>query len=222
MSAYGVAAEIRNFLFLKCCFIQHPYFQECKCCSKKYLFVYTVLWVITVHSGQNNFLSNCDWLDLFTWPFQDILGRLTRSTAHCHIVEERRMFLCVLCLSGVVIVTFNCSCCIVWMYMLDAGDHGELFWSNFGWDDSHPDAHTEAKYTGIMPVLFILKWGCFQGPARAIWFYLQQEPSPVVTGPPLWQQPPPYAEAPQGKPPPYNPSNYWRIKGLGFLPTVTI
>ena len=25
-----------------------------------------------------------DSLDLFTWPFRDILGRLTRSTAHCH------------------------------------------------------------------------------------------------------------------------------------------
>ena len=38
-----------------------------------------------------------------------------------------------------------------------AGDHGELFWSSFGWGDSHYYAHTEAKYTGIMPVLFILE-----------------------------------------------------------------
>ena len=33
-------------------------------------------------------------------------------------------------------------------------DHDELFWSGLGLDDSHPYAHTEAKYTGIIPVLF--------------------------------------------------------------------
>ena len=38
-------------------------------------------------------------------------------------------------------------------YRPDAGDHSELFWSGFGWDDSHPYAHAAAKYTGIMPVL---------------------------------------------------------------------
>ena len=37
----------------------------------------------------------------------------------------------------------------------DAEDHGELFWSGFGWDDSHRYAHTEAKCTGIVPALFI-------------------------------------------------------------------
>ena len=30
-----------------------------------------------------------DWLDLFTWPFRDILGRLTRSIAHCHRRREQ-------------------------------------------------------------------------------------------------------------------------------------
>ena len=40
-------------------------------------------------------------------------------------------------------------------YTPDAGDHGEHFWSGFGWDDSHHYAHTEAKYTTIMPVLFL-------------------------------------------------------------------
>ena len=56
---------------------------------------------------------------------------------------------CFHCLSG-VILTLNRSYCIR-TYTPDAGDHGELFWSGFGWDDSHPYAHTEAKYTGIMP-----------------------------------------------------------------------
>ena len=35
-----------------------------------------------------------DSLDLFTWPFQDILGRLTRSTAHCHRQREQNVYMC--------------------------------------------------------------------------------------------------------------------------------
>ena len=38
-----------------------------------------------------------DWLDLFTWSFRDILGRLTRSTTHCHRRREQK-FTCVLSL----------------------------------------------------------------------------------------------------------------------------
>ena len=94
------------------------------------------------------------WLDLFAWPFRDILRRLTRSTAHCHRRRERNVYVCAYCLSGVVIVTTRMA---VRTYTPDAGDHGELFWSGFCWDDSHPYAHTEAKYTGIMPVLFFVK-----------------------------------------------------------------
>ena len=44
------------------------------------------------------------------------------------------------------------------MYKADEGDHGEIFWSGFSRDDSHPYAITEAMYTGIMPVLFNLKY----------------------------------------------------------------
>ena len=57
------------------------------------------------------------------------------------------------CLSGVIMVTLNRSY-RTRTYAPDAGDHGELFWSGFGWDDSHPYTHTEVKYTSIMPVLF--------------------------------------------------------------------
>ena len=62
---------------------------------------------------------------------------------------------CFHCLSGVFIITLNRSYRIR-TFTPDAGDHGELFWSSFGWDISHPHAHTEAKCTGIMPLLFIL------------------------------------------------------------------
>ena len=63
------------------------------------------------------------------------------------IAEESSQCLrvCFHCLSGVVIVTLNRSCHIR-TYTPDAGDHGELFWSGFGWDDSHYYAHTKATY----------------------------------------------------------------------------
>ena len=35
-----------------------------------------------------------DWLDLFTWPFGDILGRLTRRTIHCHRRREQNVCVC--------------------------------------------------------------------------------------------------------------------------------
>ena len=68
---------------------------------------------------------------------------------------------CFHCLSGIVIITLNHTYCIR-TYTPDA-EHGELLWSGFGWKyDSHPWAHTtEAKYTGIMPVLFVGKFWVF-------------------------------------------------------------
>ena len=64
------------------------------------------------------------------------------------------MFLCgFCCFNGIVIITLN-SLYRIRMYALDGGDHGKLPWSGFGCDDSHPYAYTEAKYTGILPVLF--------------------------------------------------------------------
>ena len=35
-----------------------------------------------------------NWLYLSMWPFRDILGRLTRSTAHCHHRREQNVFVC--------------------------------------------------------------------------------------------------------------------------------
>ena len=35
-----------------------------------------------------------DWLDVFTWPFRDILGRRTRSTGHCHRRREQNVYVC--------------------------------------------------------------------------------------------------------------------------------
>ena len=52
---------------------------------------------------------------------------------------------CFHCLIGIVIVTLKRSYGIQ-TYIPDAGDFGELFWSGFGWDDSHRYAHTETKY----------------------------------------------------------------------------
>ena len=72
--------------------------------------------------------------------FGDILGRLTWSTAHCHRRREQNVYVSFHCLSG-VIITLNHSYGIQ-TFMPDAGDHGELFWSGFVWDDSHPYAHS--------------------------------------------------------------------------------
>ena len=44
----------------------------------------------------------------------------------------------------------------------------------FGWDDSHYYAHTEAQYTGIIPVLFHLKY------ADRSWWSIQQRRKPKM------------------------------------------
>ena len=106
------------------------------------------------------------------WPFQDILGGLTRSTAHCHRRKEQNVLVCFHCLCCVAIVTLNRSYRIR-TYTPDTADHGELFRNGFGWDDSHPYAHTEAKYTGIMRVLFLLWWDEFV--KKKIWSSLNSE-----------------------------------------------
>ena len=91
-----------------------------------------------------------DWLDLFVWPVQDILESVHEVLAIV-IAEESRMFSYVLPLP-------QWYCCHNFDHSYHiykcTRDHGELFWSSFGWDDFHPYAHTEAKYTGIMLVLF--------------------------------------------------------------------
>ena len=71
------------------------------------------------------------------------------------IVEESRMFTCVLSLPQ-----WRCYRNfepLLWHTDVHAGcwRSWHIFWSGFGWDDCHLYAHTEAKYTGITPVLFL-------------------------------------------------------------------
>ena len=63
----------------------------------------------------------------------EISWECLHKVLHIGIAEDSRMFVCVCfhCLSGIVIVTLN-RFYGMRTYMLDAGDHGELFWSSFG------------------------------------------------------------------------------------------
>ena len=61
-------------------------------------------------------------------------------TKYCPLSSPKKaecFRVCFHCLNGVVILTLNRSYRIR-TYTLDAGDHGAIFWSGFGWDDSHP------------------------------------------------------------------------------------
>ena len=68
-----------------------------------------------------------DWLDLFMWPFRDILGRLTRSTAHCHRRREQNVFACAFIASVALLSQ-------IWTARIACErtrDYGELFLEQF-------------------------------------------------------------------------------------------
>ena len=80
------------------------------------------------------------------------------NTKYCPLSSPKRecFRVCFNCHSGapgVVLVTLDRSYRI---RTYTPEDHGELFWSGFGGDDSRSCAHTEAQYTGIMPFLIVL------------------------------------------------------------------
>ena len=101
--------------------------------------------------------ADVDWLDLFMWPSETSWKGL-HEVVPIVIAEESRMFTCVACFhcpNGIVIIALNrsygirtYSTCPLWEIMTTFSETVlvEMI-------DSHHYAHTEAKYTGIMPVL---------------------------------------------------------------------
>ena len=55
-----------------------------------FIFIYYYYYFFFLGGGG----PNGDWLDLFTWPFRDVLGRLTWSTAQCHHRREQNVYVC--------------------------------------------------------------------------------------------------------------------------------
>ena len=74
------------------------------------------------------------------------------------IAEESRMFTCVLSLpQWRCYRNFELRCVAYERTRRMREIMASFSEAVFGWDDSHYYAHTEAKYTGIMPVLLLLR-----------------------------------------------------------------